>query len=232
MNAAEFDRFAEEYNSILRKTVAVTGEGPEFFHEYKVRETARFARRRGLSCDRILDFGAGVGNSTTYFRKLFPDAELAGADISERSLEIAKERFPGKLAALQICDGSIPAKDQAFSLSFSACAFHHIPHEEHVHWLSELLRVTQPGGMLVIFEHNPYNPLTLRAVNTCPFDENAKLIRPGILAKRFRDAGWVDVESRYHLFFPSALSRLRRLEPWLAGVPLGGQYSTVARKPR
>ena len=230
VNVAEFDRFAEEYNQILQRAVAVTGEGPEFFHEYKVNAVSRFAQRYDLRCSRILDFGSGVGNSITYFRRYFPDAQLAGADISERSLEIARARFPATLQMLQIAEGRVPAEDNSFSLTFSACAFHHIPEEEHVHWLSELRRLTRPGGMLVIFEHNPMNPLTVKAVNTCPFDEKAKLIRARVLAGRFREAGWTDLETSYHLFFPRALSWLRWLEPWLSGIPFGGQYSVVARK--
>ena len=228
MNTAEFDRFAEEYNGILRKSLGVTGEGPEFFHEYKIRALAQFARERGIQPESILDFGAGVGNSTKYFQIYFPKARLAGADISERSLQIAQSRFPGTLETLLIANDRVPAADASFDLAFSACAFHHIPHVEHVAWLRELGRLTRPDGTLTIFEHNPLNPLTVRAVNTCAFDENARLIRAKQLVSRFESAGWTDCKVRYHLFFPHALARLRPLERYLTGVPLGGQYSVTA----
>jgi hypothetical protein len=35
-----------------------------------------------------------------------------------------------------------------------------------------------------------WNPLIGRAVNTCPFDENAKLIVARGMARRLDDAGW------------------------------------------
>jgi len=92
MDSAEFDRFASEYDQLLRQTVAVTGEGPEFFHEYKIRELARLAHERNFQPETILDFGSGVGNSTPYFRRYFPSAHLAGADVSPRSLQVAEER--------------------------------------------------------------------------------------------------------------------------------------------
>jgi hypothetical protein len=76
------------------------------------------------------------------------------------------------------------------SRAFSACVFHHIPHGEHWGWLRELYRVVRPGGLLSVFEHNPLNPLTLHAVNTCPFDLNARLIQAGQLARQCRAAGW------------------------------------------
>jgi ubiquinone/menaquinone biosynthesis C-methylase UbiE len=228
VDSAEFDRFADEYDHLLRQTIAVTGEGPEFFHEYKIKALSRFAHQHNLQSKNILDFGSGIGNSTPYFRCYFASAKLAGADISQRSLDVAEERFPGVSAGLQIQENRIPVSDGTFDITFSACAFHHIPHEEHIHWLSELRRVTRKGGMLSIFEHNPLNPLTLRAVNTCPFDANAHLIRSKQLRDRFRESGWSSPKTHYHLFFPHALSGLRIMEPYLSGIPFGGQYSVTA----
>jgi ubiquinone/menaquinone biosynthesis C-methylase UbiE len=189
------------------------------------------AHERKFQPQSILDFGSGVGNSTPYFRRYFPAARLAGADLSQRCLEIAEERFPGAATVLQIQDNRLPFPDNAFDMTFSACVFHHILHAEHVHWLSELRRVTRVGGMLTIFEHNPLNPLTVRAVNTCPFDANAHLIRAKQLIERCSQSGWSAPGARFHLFFPHGLSRLRVLEPYLSGVPFGGQYSVSAIKP-
>jgi SAM-dependent methyltransferase len=231
MDTAEFDRFAEEYDQLLEKNIAVTGEKPEFFHEYKIKELGRLAQERNLQPKSILDFGSGIGNSTPFFRRYFPAAQLAGADVSERSLEVAESRFPGMATGLRIKGERIPVSDGTFDMSFSACVFHHIPHEEHIYWLRELLRITRPGGMLVIFEHNPLNPLTVRAVNSCPFDENASLIRAKELVARYRESGWKDAKTQYHLFFPHALAGLRVLEPSLSSIPLGGQYSVTAIKP-
>jgi hypothetical protein len=70
----------------------------------------------------------------------------------------------------------------------------------------------------------------VRAVNTCPFDENAHLIRAKELVERYHESGWKDPKVNYHLFFPHALSRLRILESYLSGIPFGGQYSVTAVK--
>ena len=88
--------------------------------------------------------------------------------------------------------------------------------------------MTRRGGRLVIFEHNPLNPLTLHVVNNCPFDENARLMLASTLRKRVEAAGWRNVEVRYHVFFPRLLAGLRNLEAGLAMVPLGAQYSVYA----
>ena len=231
MDSAEFDRFADEYEAQHRANIAITGEGPEFFAAYKIAELARYAADLPAAPERILDFGSGIGNSIPFFREHFPAAALTCADASSRSMALSRRRFPGPERYALVGGGELPLDNDAFDVTFSACVFHHIPHEEHDHWLRELLRVTRPGGLLAIFEHNPLNPLTARAVNTCPFDENARLIRAKTLLRSLKDAGWATPAARYHIFFPHALAGLRPLERRLGWAPLGGQYSARARKP-
>ncbi len=65
MDAAEFDKFAVEYDKMHRKNIRVSGETPEFFAEYKVLDMRRDWDRRhgGEEPGRILDFGGGTGAS-------------------------------------------------------------------------------------------------------------------------------------------------------------------------
>ena len=228
MEEAEFDKYALEYEGLLRKHIAVTGEDPSFFAEYKIKLFSKWTQPAPLS---VVDFGSGIGNSIPYFRKHFAGSEITCADVSQRSLAHASRRFPGPERSLIISQEGIPCPDESFDAAFSACVFHHIPHEEHDFWLKELLRVTRPGGAIVIFEHNPFNPLAVHAVKTCPFDENARLIRASRLRARCRDAGWRDLRTQYHIYFPNLLAGLRPIEPMLGGIPMGAQYSLFGRKP-
>lgn len=229
MNISEFDQFADEYHQMHAQNIAVTGETPEYFARYKINILHGLVDRSKLKVDRIVDFGSGIGASIPWLHNFFPEAKIFGADVSARSLDVARSRFPQIAEYLLIGDDRIlPLDTSRVDVAFSACVFHHIPHDEHVRWLRELRRVVRPGGMLCIFEHNPLNPLTIRAVNTCPFDANAVLLRAGQLAERCREAGWVAPRIRYHLFFPHALAALRPLEPYLTWLPLGAQYSVTA----
>lgn len=227
---SEFDLLADEYFTLHKKNVAITGESPEYFSEYKIADLARVLNRLELPAAKILDFGSGIGNSLPYLRKYFPESVISCADVSARSIEIARSRFPGRENYVQI-DGSIPLPAMSQDVVFSACVFHHIPHEEHLHWLTELHRVTKPGGMLIIYEHNPLNPLTMHAVNTCPLDVNAKLIKGTDMRIRTLTSGWLDAKVSYKLFFPAMLSFLRPLEPHFEWLCLGAQYRILARKP-
>lgn len=228
MEGAEFDQFAQEYEAHHRANIAITGEDPAFFSAYKV----AFLRSRMVNRvpHRILDFGSGIGNAIPFFRRYFPDSALTCADVSDRSLAMSRGRFPGREEYALIEGRRLPFGDETFDVVFSAGVFHHIDHAEHNHWLEEALRVARPGGHLAIFEHNPLNPLTVRAVRTCAFDENARLIKAREFRRIVGAAGWSDPTVRYHVFFPRALHWLRRLEPGLGRLPLGAQYSVIATR--
>lgn len=229
MKESEFDRFADEYRSTLAANISVSGEAPEFFAEYKIADVVRHVRKAGITPASILDFGCGVGNSIPYFSKYFPESKLVGADISRNSLDLATQRF-GTAADFVALDGSsINVANERFDVLFSACVFHHISHEEHEHWLAELRRVARPNAMLIIFEHNPWNPLTVRSVNTCEFDANAHLITPFALQAAMKRAGWTRTHHEYRIFFPRRLALLRSLEKYMRWLPLGAQHAVIAR---
>ena len=233
MLRAEFDRFADEYRADHARNIRLSGEGPDYFASYKIADVHRIVAatpfRRPL---RILDFGAGVGNSIAPVRRYFPDAQLTCLDVSVRSLAIASARFAGQ-ASFQAFDGRrIPFARDSFDVIYAACVFHHIEERLQPPLLREIRRILRPDGHFFLFEHNPLNPLTRHAVDTCPFDENAVLIRAGAMRRRVAEAGFASTGLAYRIFFPRALSWLRPLERMLTVVPLGAQYYVHARKTR
>lgn len=229
MDKTEFDRFAEEYERLHRENISVSGEQPEFFAEYKIADLRRVCGGIGLEPRLILDFGCGIGASTPFLRQYFPDSEIISADVSQKSLDILSRRYSGLSRSVRIDGVDLPFDDHSLDIAFTSCVFHHISEREHQHWLGEIRRVVRPGGVFMLFEHNPWNPLTVRAVNTCPFDEHAVLIDAPKMAARLRSAGWSSVAVRYRLFFPAPLAFLRPLEKFLTWLPLGAQYYLFAK---
>lgn len=227
MGEAQFDRYVETYEALHEANIRLSGEEPSYFAEYKVREVAGLLKGEVIA--QVLDFGAGLGTSVPYFRTHFPESRLVCVDVSRDSLGEAARRH-GAAAQFVTCDGgNIPLGDGSCDLVFAACVFHHIPHADHPNVLSELRRVLRPGGNLFVFEHNPLNPVTVHAVNTCPFDADAELVRAGPMRRRVRGAGFSIMKTDYCIFFPQFLRALRPLEKYLAWFPLGAQYFVWAK---
>lgn len=233
MDEAEFDKFAAEYRALHAANIRVSGESPEYFAEYKIvdlKSELAASKRAAASTPAVLDFGAGIGYSVPFFSKHLPAARITCLDVSRKSLDIGAAKH-GAAAAFRHFDGAhIPYPDGTFDAALASCVFHHIPHAEHVELLREIRRVLAPGGILTLFEHNPLNPLTRHAVNTCEFDEHAVLMRAPTLRARVRAAGFAMPRVRYRLFVPGWLRPLRPVERFLRWLPLGAQYYVVAEK--
>ncbi len=230
MDEVEFDKFADEYRALHAANIKLSGEDPEYFAEYKVADIAAELAHDGAIARSALDFGAGVGYSVPFFARHLPDARVTCLDVSRKSLEVGRARH-GASAEFRHFDGrQIPLPDGSFDVALASCVFHHIPHDEHVALLAEIRRVLTPAGRLFIFEHNPLNPLTRHAVNTCIFDEHAHLVLAPTMRRRVLAAGFAAADVRYRIFFPHALRRLRSLEAKLKWLPIGAQYYVMARK--
>lgn len=124
----------------------------------------------------------------------------------------------------------LPFASGKFDIIFTACVFHHIPHSEFPLIFQEIDRILAPNGIAIIFEHNPYNPLTQKAVQSCPFDENAVLITAKELCSHIRLAGLLPKKTVYRVYFPAFLRICRPIEKYLGWLPLGAQYYILAQK--
>lgn len=227
MTQHEFDTHAKTYNEVLDESIGFSGEDSAYFAEYKIRDLHRELAAQGLDTTaalRLLDFGCGVGASIPYLRKYFAQSELLGVDVSKESLELAWTRH-GKLASfMKMSESEMPPEVEALDAAYAMCVFHHIDECKHVELLSKIRGRLKPNGLLMVYEHNPLNLLTVRVVNNCPFDVNAKLISASLMASRCRQAGFKHVSVRYRVFFPGFLKVFRFAERLLTWLPLGGQY--------
>jgi len=165
-NLADFDDYASDYREIHTKNVyGLSGADSDYFSEYKILEIKELLEGKD-----ILDFGCGDGNTARFIEKDISSYNYTGVDISEKSIEEAKKKQL-KNCNFQKYDGiHIPFEDEKFDLIFVSCVFHHIEIKNHLLIFKELYRVLKKDGKLVIFEHNPLNPLTLKTVHDCPFD--------------------------------------------------------------
>ena len=225
-----FGRFAETYDQTVNSVIAASGEDVGYFARLKA-ELAR-TMLAATPPATMLDFGCGVGQTIRELQDAFPAAHITGCDASRRSIKSAREHL-GESARLRFVPSSemrLPFNDAGFDAIVASCVLHHIERDQHAHWIGEIRRVLRPGGSVLVFEHNPYNPLTRRVVRTCPFDDGVELLRPGYTATLLRQGGLRPSAPHYYFFFPHALRALRRLDPRLHRVPLGGQYLMLGRR--
>ena len=229
MDRSEFDRFADEYRSLHLADIAASGEAPEYFAEYKIKDLKSLVGVDVALHGHFLDFGAGIGTSVPFFCQHLPAAKLTCVDVSLRSLEIGVARYGGHANFVAFDGMSLPFADAAFDGALAACVFHHIGANEHARLFAEIRRVLRPGGHVMIYEHNPLNPLTRRVVYSCPFDENAVLIGAWKLRARLESVGFKQLRIRFRVFFPRAFRWLRPLENLIGWLPLGAQYYVCGR---
>ena len=218
MDQNDFDEIAEKYNTILGEQLKFFDEDDSYFAEYKIIKLKNLLKFEPKS---ILDFGCGIGRSTLFLQRYFPKASIYGSDTSQKSLIKAKKLLPS--VEFFLID-ELVNKTNVFDVIFISNVFHHIEPDKRLKTMELISVASKAGALMVVFEHNPYNPVTRYLVNTCPFDHDAVLLKPQELKTLFRKVGIKNIGVKYTLFFPGFLKYLRFLEPYLGFLPLGGQY--------
>jgi 2-polyprenyl-3-methyl-5-hydroxy-6-metoxy-1,4-benzoquinol methylase len=224
VDRVDFDRFSQSYKSELDRSIRFSGENSEYFTDYKARYVARLVGP-GFA-GKILDFGCGVGLLSRFLKLRLPAAHVHGYDVSPESIEM----IPAELKR----EGSFSTKladlDGDYDLAVIVNVLHHVPKEQRERTVADVADRLSVGGKLLVFEHNPFNPLTRLAVSRCAFDGDAVLLHAkeahGYLSRarlRLRKLAYI-------VFFPSFLSKLRRFEPALSWLPAGAQYVIVGEK--
>lgn len=225
-----FDRYADEYQAFVARSVALSGEDVEYFARYKL-ERIRKLYTSALP-RQVLDIGCGVGLLTELLGLTFPSARVTGVDLSSQSLAHAASRCAGlSNVTFRVYDGTtLPAEIEGVDLAVLANVLHHVEPRARLAFVQGLvLPALLPGARVVIFEHNPYNPITRLAVRFCPFDRNVRLLTLRAATALLRQCPLQVLQWDYIVFFPRFLRFLRGLERRMGWLPVGAQYMMVAQ---
>lgn len=221
--AKDFDDVAGAYEDKINSALSFAGREHAFYIDVKREHILRLAAQHFAdvkSLD-VLDLGCGLGAYHSGLEGKF--RKLHGIDVSERSIELAAARH--SFVNYSSFDGlRLPYREGQFSLVFTVCVMHHVPPPQWTAFVAEMHRVIKPGGLALVFEHNPYNPATQYIVKTCDIDKDAVLLRPGKLRGLFTRAGFKDVHTRTIISVPPAGQLLSSLDSMLGHLPFGAQY--------
>jgi len=217
---SHFDGLAEDYKSITTEQHAFFDANTSYLQEYKV----CIAKELVNNPSKILDYGCGIGLLQDFLKSYFPEAQINATDISEKSLDYVRENYPETTTI-----NNEEALQSHFDLILVSCVLHHVPPFDRRALLERLSQALTPTGCILIFEHNPLNPVTQHMVNTCPIDDDAILLRRSQLVDLLSSISTMQViKTGYTLFFPGSLKALRCYEKHLRWLPAGGQYFVLA----
>jgi SAM-dependent methyltransferase len=224
----DYDRYRDRYSEELDQAVSFAGASHEFFTRAKAEELVRLAQRHlGVPAQlEALDVGCGIGLTDRHLTGRF--RALTGTDVSPGVLETAARENPG--VRYELAErGRLPFDDGAFDVAFAVCVVQVIAPRERPRFVAELARVTRPGGLVVVFEHNPYNPLTRLVVRRCEFGEDARMLGMAAAKRLLQENGVVPVDRGFLLVFPSRRERVLAVERLLRRFPIGAQYYVAGR---
>jgi trans-aconitate methyltransferase len=221
----DFDDFTENYNQLLSEETKFFSSNEEYFARYKV---GIVRRQVNTPVSRLLEYGCGIGRNMPFLRQAFPDAVVIGSDVSAASLQLARHENPDLEF---VHENEAASSIGKFDVIFVAGVYHHIPINQRQHVTGTLFERLVPGGLLFVFEHNPFNPVTRRIVSNCPYDADAVLLELSELERILKQASLRIENKAYCLFVPPRLSMLAWLEGKLSWLPLGGQYWVQAKRP-
>ena len=104
------------------------------------------------SGSRVLDAATGTGNQALAFAEM--GCEVAGIDISHKMIEVAQSKNTYNNACFQVGDASaLPFSDDSFDISVISFALHDMPRPMREAVLDEMIRVTVPGGKIVVADY-------------------------------------------------------------------------------
>jgi len=226
--SAPFDEYAADYDAALSRGLALAGEDVDYFAAARISWLDRRLRQANHTAGSLLDFGCGTGRSAVHFRAVMPGLRrLAGVDISAGAIDEARRRF-GHLADFALTDAVSP--DGSFDVVFCNGVFHHIEPPQRPNAMRFIAACLRPGGILALWENNPWSPAARLVMRRIPFDRDAVMVWPRQARRLARECGLEPLLTDYLFIFPHFARWLRPLEPLVARLPLGAQYMVLCRK--
>lgn len=162
---------AEHYNAIAGE---YDGTLPEAVVGHYLRKRVDFIRRL-VPAGRVLDVGCGTGRLGRGLAEA--GYEVWGADLSVGMLRRFVARRAGRAVAADATN--LPWFDATFDLTVCVALLHHLAEPGRVAAaIREMVRVTRPGGWVLIWDHNPNNPYWPSLMRRIPQDTGAERLVP------------------------------------------------------
>lgn len=224
-----FDETKHTYKDTIEEKIAFAGKGLDFYTEVKADYLRNIVQTELPEVDRprLLDVGCGHGLIHPHFDEF--GYEVVGVEVAAEVLPLAREANPE--VDYHSYDGvTLPFEDNSFDVVLAICVMHHVLPARWPEFSNEMQRVLRPGGIVVVFEHNPRNPLTRYVVENNEIDADAVLLSTTTLKRLLNEASLDKVRTRNILFTPFSHNVFRVIDRMLGWLPFGAQYFAVGNK--
>jgi SAM-dependent methyltransferase len=151
----------------------------------------------------ILDFGCGCGRVIRNWRLL--QSRVSGSDLSGAAIEWCRENLPFARFETNGLSPPLAFDDASFDLAYALSVLTHLPEAIQHDWMTELARVVQPEGFLLLTTHGDRYLERLDEDERAQFAAGELVVRwaevPGTnLCTTFHPASWVRTRLLPHGF--------------------------------
>ncbi|MCS6800405.1 MAG: methyltransferase domain-containing protein [Chloroflexota bacterium] len=159
-----YDAVARHYDDTLPKHVM----------DHYRRKRLGFVKARQPQGD-LLDVGCGTGHLAAAFAA--EGYRVYGCDASIGMLDIFRNRCDAVVVGGR--SDELPFPDNRFDVVICVALLHHVVEPARVATtIREMVRVTKPGGLTVLWDHNPLNPYWPILMKRVPQDDGSERLIP------------------------------------------------------
>lgn len=126
---------------------------------------------------RVLDFGTGCGRVLRHLVGRRPGWRITGTDIDPEAVAWCRWAFPAATFAVTPWEPPTSLPTAAFDLVLGISVFTHLDRPLQEAWLSELARVTRPGGWILLTVHGVTAAQGLSPEDRAELEANGTLFR-------------------------------------------------------
>jgi ubiquinone/menaquinone biosynthesis C-methylase UbiE len=113
-----------------------------------------FEKHTPMSGKTILDWGCGPARVVRHFPTLLgASSEIHGTDYNPETIAWCRENIPGVNFSINQLNPPTDYPNARFDLIYGISIFTHLSEANHQHWFEELMRISKPGGILLLTTH-------------------------------------------------------------------------------
>lgn len=145
------------------------------------------------SAGKVLDFGCGTSRVLRYMVEFLPGPQYYGSEVFRDNIDYGKSVFPEVIYLHHDNHPSIDVPDRTFDIIYAYSIFTHLEEKLHLKWLSELHRILQNEGIIILTIHGK------TILKRCKDEESVR--EPMCIANQNYEKLWNKFNSDGYVFY-------------------------------